>query len=677
MKKRGFATVTVVAVVFTLSCLLLLLCLSLPAPVLAQAGEPDLIITAIKPYHYDWLEEYDVAKGDPWFNLENYVEVTVVNNGSADAGSFKVKLYADGERIGGETVNELSADPEYNTTDVKFEWEQEGEDPLSWTDTDEGAICTYTDTSREYTLKAVVDEDDEVQEEDEENNEFTKEQKVVWNGYMADEQLENYVHDEVEGGILYTTGDGQYRSGESGDSGTEYGTYYEINYNLDIPGSTKLARLYIYYTWAKPSYKAPKIGVTLTTPSDDTHNLEMEKSYNDIKGDFGEYRQAWGTYAYDITECVKESGTYVASITNLNDGDDSDFATEYSFAAPAILVVYEDTSAPKREYWINEGADVLMGGREERAEGGFLALEECLNSATFDGEHLDLEVEEVILGIVSPWGDDEPDNVIYFNDEELGEGVYRGYYDSCSEEKGGISMDIERETQIGIAVIDVTDELEDSDNEVIQGDDGDNMMPANAFLVISYEEDEDEEEEEGGKVTPGPPNITAWNPVNAIVNNTEGESRTFTISVNQTVDISWQINGTEVQTNKSITEAAYASTSAVVGTWNVSAIATNTTTDLSDMHTWIWTVTPELTAVISDLNTAVEEGQGITSAENITTTPTSTPAITPTFTPTMEEKQKQKPGAEALVPGFELAISLLIVIAVAYLIRVRKRGGVE
>jgi hypothetical protein len=38
------------------------------------------------------------------------------------------------------------------------------------------------------------------------------------------------------------------------------------------------------------------------------------------------------------------------------------------------------------------------------------------------------------------------------------------------------------------------------------------------------------------------------------------------------VDVSWQINGTVVQTNASVTEASYTNTSAVNGVWNVSAI---------------------------------------------------------------------------------------------------------
>jgi len=507
----------------------------------------DLLPTAIKPYHYEWWEEENLPKGDPWFNLTNYVNVTVKNSGSVEAESFKVKLYADETLIGSETVEGLSAG---NSKDMKFEWKPEGGDPLSWTDTAEGAKLSNTDTRKTYTLKAVVDESDEISEEDEENNELTKEQKVVWNGYMADESLENYAHGLVNGGIIYTTGDGQYRG--IGSVGTKYGTYSDTNFDLAIPGNTKLTRLYVYYTWAQPDYKAPKIGVTLTTPSDNVYDLDMKKSYNDIKGDFGPYRYAWGTYAYDITEYVKESGPYTVSVTNLNKGSDSDFATKYAIASPAILVVYEDITAPKREYWINEGADVLMGGR--RSDGGFLAREECKNIALFSGS-IDLsEEEKATLGFVSPWGDFSEDDVLYFNDKELGKGVYCGYNSPCSEEVDGISMNIGASSaQVGIGAIDVTNYLKEDKNMVIQGDDGDSMMPGNAFLVISY-----------------PQGATA--------------------------------------------------------------------------------------------------GQTPTPISTVNVTPT--PTLATTSTPTEEKK---KPGAnEAPVPGFELAISLVMLITVAYLIR--KRG---
>ena len=199
-----------------------------------------------------------------------------------------------------------------------------------------------------------------------------------------------------------------------------------------------------------------------------------------------------------------------------------------------------------------------------------------------------------------------------------------------------------------------------------------NTKDTYTFSGILIDEDKDEYDisgdteivvgEKGGEVTL-PTNITAWNPVEATVNNAEGESRTFNITVNQIVNISWQINGTEVQTNESVTEAAYTNASAVVGTWNVSAIATNTTTGLSDMHTWIWSVT--LTSTVTP-----------TPAVNITSTPTPSPSVTPTPT------SKPSPGPTSTPtpapPGFEAGFAFAAIFAVTYLfLQGKKRDGEE
>ena len=85
-----------------------------------------------------------------------------------------------------------------------------------------------------------------------------------------------------------------------------------------------------------------------------------------------------------------------------------------------------------------------------------------------------------------------------------------------------------------------------------------------------------------------PPIILSYAPESP-VNDSQGATRTFNIIINQTVNVSWQINGTEVQTNASVTAASYTNTSAVIGTWNVSAIVTNA--NGTDMQTWTWTVT--------------------------------------------------------------------------------------
>ncbi|RCV63970.1 hypothetical protein C5S53_11170 [Methanophagales archaeon] len=175
--------------------------------------------------------------------------------------------------------------------------------------------------------------------------------------------------------------------------------------------------------------------------------------------------------------------------------------------------------------------------------------------------------------------------------------------------------------------------------------------------------------EEAGKVTRSV-NITTRKPIDAVVNSAVGELRTFNISINQPADISWQINGTEVQTNESVTDATYMNTSAVIGTWNVSAIATDTTTGLSDIHTWIWHVTS-------------------TPAVNVTSAPTPTSAVAPTplLTPTPKSKQSPRPtssatstpakSAKPAVPGFEPVFALATIFAVAYLRLFRKKGDEE
>ena len=48
-----------------------------------------------------------------------------------------------------------------------------------------------------------------------------------------------------------------------------------------------------------------------------------------------------------------------------------------------------------------------------------------------------------------------------------------------------------------------------------------------------------------------PPEITSHTPESP-VNDYVGTTRTFNITINQTVNVSWQINGTEVQTNASV-----------------------------------------------------------------------------------------------------------------------------
>ena len=214
------------------------------------------------------------------------------------------------------------------------------------------------------------------------------------------------------------------------------------------------------------------------------------------------------------------------------------------------------------------------------------------------------------------------------------------------------------------------DEGEESKLDIFNGKLGNasgEKIPANwhgAEIKIRVEEEEEEEEEE--EVTLGSPNIAAWKPAEAVVSNAVGEPRTFNITVNQIVDISWQINGTEVQTNESTREAVFTNKSAVFGTWNVSAIATNATTGLSDMHAWMWSVTLTPTATATPTPTLTP---------GITPTPEAETEGTPTPTPTQAPEGTPTPTTPTPTPkpaGFEAMFAIVGTLAVAYIL-LRKR----
>lgn len=184
-----------------------------------------------------------------------------------------------------------------------------------------------------------------------------------------------------------------------------------------------------------------------------------------------------------------------------------------------------------------------------------------------------------------------------------------------------------------------------------------------ATIKIGKKEGEEEEEEQ-------PPGITALEPTEEMVSSTEGKSITFEISVDQEVDISWQINGTEVQVDEGVTKAAYTNTSAVAGTWHVSAIATNTETRLSTMRTWIWSVTPASTEASEGTPTpAPSLAPGVTPSPTPKATPTpgqtvkSTPTVKPTTTPKSKETT---PTPTSKTPGFEAIFAIAAMSAISY-----------
>ena len=431
-----------------------------------EVQEPDLIVTDINAYHYN-------TNTPPWFNMLNEIDVTVKNNGSAAAGASNVCLYIDDTLFGNLPVSSLDVDEEETVTFTG--WNPSGDDCLQ-------QPCTYAESFQDYDVKAVADCDGDVAESDEENNERTVVERACYNGYMADEPLENVAHGKVHGHMIYTTGDGTY--GGLYNVGDSRDTHYDIT--IPVGASVEYANLNVYYTWYYEKESCPQMKVSITDPTDTTHILTLEKAYNDLKcfcpGAMWVF--PWGNYVYDLTAYIQDSGTYTVTVERTG-------GKSFCIAAPGIVLIYNDENAPLIEYWVNKGADVLIGGR--RSDGGSLAWQECINNATFPAS---ITTDEVVttatLGVVSPWGGSSwapgMTNYLFFNDVKLGTGVYHGYGETYYESVDSMTMEIgSGNAQVGVAVTDVTElYLAGSDNVVGQADDGDNMMPANAFLVVAY-----------------------------------------------------------------------------------------------------------------------------------------------------------------------------------------------
>ena len=160
-----------------------------------------------------------------------------------------------------------------------------------------------------------------------------------------------------------------------------------------------------------------------------------------------------------------------------------------------------------------------------------------------------------------------------------------------------------------------------------------------------------------------PPNITSFAPPSPVYNN-EGETRTFDISINQIVNVSWLINGTKVFTEYGVNESVYTN-SAVAGTWNVSAIASNS--EGTAMHRWTWNVThapPRRDG--GDGTDPPEWGETPTPTVTPTATPTATPTVTPTA-PTKPAVAEETPTKKKGIPGFTAVFVVAGLLAIAYL----------
>ncbi len=177
-------------------------------------------------------------------------------------------------------------------------------------------------------------------------------QEPEMNGYAADKPLSTFCHDTIKGGLTYTIGDSYY----SGKLWT--GDTYTVHNPVSLPEGAvvKFARLYNYWTWSAKGTTGRYPDMELTM---DGVKLDPDRQYSDRKG-WGIYDYPAGTWSYDVTDYVTQSGSYAVVIENT--GTDGSF---FCMNGVGLLIVYTNEKGTDIEYWINEGCDMLNSGLED------------------------------------------------------------------------------------------------------------------------------------------------------------------------------------------------------------------------------------------------------------------------------------------------------------------------
>jgi len=394
---------------------------------------PDLNISApISVKHNDYT--------GAWVNLTNTVNVTVKNNGLEDAGSFNVTLYADDAEVGTKSVSSLAAGA---STIVGLNW------------------TPYE--VKTYTLRAVADSGNVIDESNEANNNRTMSQAVGYNGYTGDKPFTTYANGTIEGNLFYTIGDSFY------SSLLVPGDNYTVNHTVTIPGgaTVKFARLYSYWTWSYDSSddtgKYPVMNLTF-----DGNVLLPEAKYDDRKGWGAMYDYPSGTWAYNVTSLVTGSGNHTTVVNNTDTNQDAYFCMD----GLGLLVVYEDASGNEVEYWINEGADMVS----TMDTSGGLTPQEATVTSLFSGSINLSRVESARLWTVVQSGDHLGTRLI-FNAMN-----WTGVYDGSPY--ADLDIDEARDVKDHLVSTDNTAKIESPD--FYDDYTGDYLTPSNAFLVINY-----------------------------------------------------------------------------------------------------------------------------------------------------------------------------------------------
>ncbi|HID27473.1 MAG TPA: DUF3344 domain-containing protein, partial [Methanosarcinales archaeon] len=366
------------------------------------------------------------------------ISVLVHNLGEWDSGGFDVALYVDNQVVDTKSISGLKSG--------------------------EGKQITFTwtpDEVKQYTLIVEIDPDNEISESDKTNNKY---QLIVEvkdkNGYFGDKPLETYRHETIKGDIIYDIGNSSYQLLDPEDT-------YAIGHNITVPenANIKLARLYLYWTWSYSGSEGvyPELELEF-----ENKILQIDRSYTDRKG-FGTFDYPSGTYAYNITNYVKDTlGNKTGNTTYNYTTLVKNIAKDKYLAINGIglLLAYQNPDKSEIEYWINEGCDILQADHGQYNFG--VTPELATTEIIFNGS-IDLgSAGKAKLITVVPSGD-KGENELYFNSENWNK-VYIGkpYKDLAIDER------------------DVSDYLLPNKNIAKIRDTGDYMIPSMAILIIEH-----------------------------------------------------------------------------------------------------------------------------------------------------------------------------------------------
>ena len=390
-----------------------------PTPPPAEA-KPDLTITEIKVPDRVFAED------------DNTIEVVVRNQGDYDVkDAFNLELSVGSILLGSVRIPDLGAG---ESETVQFIWNP--------------------DETIEYTLSAMVDVNNVIDEADETNNEAVSVVTVGESmGYYGDDSIETFEHGTINGSIAYTIGNSSYSEPLSSDD------EYAVECNLTLPDNATVgtARLYVYWTWSKEGTTGREADVEVTF---NDHVISADDKYTDRKG-HDPFDYPSGTYCYNVTNYIEDGNgskiNYTTIVTNTGSG-----YAKFAVCGLNLLVVYEDLKEPEIEYWINEGCDIIYSFDDDD-----IAPEDATTNIYFSGV-IDLaEVRRATL-ITFVTGGNEGGNELGFN-SEVWDKVYNGdpYDDLAIDER------------------DVTDHLNVSGNYATISEINDHgMVPSTALLIL-------------------------------------------------------------------------------------------------------------------------------------------------------------------------------------------------